>query len=102
MFDLTCTQRETPFAWHGVAWLGLAWSRTSAEQEAVNFVREHLVEDPDLSLAAKELTKHALAEGSVDNVSVVIVWLQGNHWRTSQSSPSMPVDIAFDQHLPPD
>lgn len=45
-------------------------------QEAVNFVRRRLSEDGDLSAAANELTKLALDEGSVDNVSVVLVWFE--------------------------
>lgn len=49
---------------------------SSPQQEAVNFVRIRLSENGDLSQAAKELTKHALDQGSVDNVSVVLVWCQ--------------------------
>lgn len=46
-------------------------------QEAVNFVRLSLSENNgDLSGAAKELTKLALDEGSVDNISAVLVWFE--------------------------
>lgn len=45
-------------------------------KEAVNFVRLALLDNCDLSDAAMKLTKLALDEGSVDNVSVVIVWFQ--------------------------
>lgn len=62
----------------------------SGKQQAVNFVRLHLSKNLDLSLAAKELTKHALEEGSVDNVSVVIVWLQDStegHLQVPSATP---------------
>ena len=39
-------------------------------------MRLRLSENADLSAAAKGLTKLALDEGSVDNVSVVLVWFQ--------------------------
>ena len=46
-------------------------------QEAVNFVRLRLSDNGDLSTTTKALTKLALDQGSVDNVSVVLVWFQG-------------------------
>lgn len=46
-------------------------------QEAVNFVRLRLSENGgDLSGAADGLTKLALDQGSVDNVSAVLVWFE--------------------------
>ncbi|CAN0206636.1 unnamed protein product [Ectocarpus sp. 4 AP-2014] len=49
------------------------------DQEAVNFVRLYLSEkNGDLSGAARELTKLALDQGSVDNVSAVLVWFDEN------------------------
>lgn len=59
-------------------------------QEAVNFVRLRLSENPDLASAAKELTKRALDEGSVDNVSVVLVWFQHSNSSTEVSSAEAP------------
>ncbi|CAN0422573.1 unnamed protein product [Ascophyllum nodosum] len=47
------------------------------DQEAVNFVRLRLSDNGDLSTTTKALTKLALDQGSVDNVSVVLVWFQG-------------------------
>ncbi|CAM9402078.1 unnamed protein product [Ectocarpus fasciculatus] len=49
------------------------------DQEAVNFIRVYLSEkNGDLSGAARELTKLALDQGSVDNVSAVLVWFEEN------------------------
>lgn len=42
-------------------------------------MRLRLSENGDLSRAATELIKLALDEGSVDNVSVVLVWFQDKH-----------------------
>ena len=48
-----------------------------ALQEAVNFVRLRLSDNKgNLSAAASELTKLALDQGSVDNVSAVLVWFE--------------------------
>lgn len=60
-------------------------------QEAVNFVRLSLSENNgDLSGAAKELTKLALDQGSVDNISAVLVWFeekQHPHQKHSHTPP---------------
>ena len=42
-------------------------------QQVVNFVRLRLSSHRDMSRVAEEVTAEALRQGSVDNVSVVIV-----------------------------
>ena len=42
-------------------------------QLAVNFVRKMLSKNNDIQAAARELTQEALARGSVDNVTIIIV-----------------------------
>lgn len=61
-----------------------------ATQEAVNFLRIRLSENGDLSVAAKKLAKLALDEGSVDNVSVVVVWFQDGSGGNSEAEALSP------------
>lgn len=42
-------------------------------QGAVNFVRSHLIMHRDLGRVTKELVREAIARGSVDNVTVLIL-----------------------------
>ena len=45
-------------------------------QLAVNFVRKMLSKQNDLQAASRELANEALARGSVDNVTVIIItWI---------------------------
>lgn len=45
-------------------------------QQVVTFVRSKLANDPDLQSVTRKLVSQALKLGSVDNVSVIIVYLQ--------------------------
>lgn len=74
-------------------------------------MRLRLSEDGDLSAAAKGLTKLALDQGSVDNVSVVLVWFQDNtsvegvhqHREQAPSPSSAALRRSGPQpHVPPD
>jgi serine/threonine protein phosphatase PrpC len=42
-------------------------------QEAVNFVRKRLAKKVDLSVISKELTDEAIKEGSIDNITVLLI-----------------------------
>jgi serine/threonine protein phosphatase PrpC len=42
-------------------------------QNAVNFVRKRIAKKVDLSHIARELTEEAIREGSVDNITVLII-----------------------------
>ena len=46
-----------------------------SNQEAVNFVRQMLFQGKGVEKSAKELVKFAIAKGSIDNVSAVLVIL---------------------------
>lgn len=44
-----------------------------SHQEAVNFVRKRLAKKVDLSIISKELTDEAIKEGSIDNITVLLL-----------------------------
>jgi len=44
-----------------------------SQQETVNFVRKRIAKKVDLSVIARELTEEAIKEGSIDNVTVLIL-----------------------------
>ena len=46
-----------------------------SNQEAVNFVRQMLFQGKGIEKSVKELVKFAIAKGSIDNVSAVLVVL---------------------------
>ncbi len=75
------SQVITPMTEFGIIASDGLWDVMSP-QLAVNFVRKLLNKNNDLTIAAKELTAEAIALGSVDNVTVLVISF---HLKTNKS-----------------